>query len=283
MGATDPADEPAPPDLGCLTATVRTDSRATQCTAPRAMEELNVAAISPSQRYVSAVVRAAATDLGREIPVGTTVVGSPSREGSTAAVAYPLVDRTVIWCAPAKQPRLAALEGDRPLSADEFVANATALGGTVGGYGHHRVLDGPAQSTDSRRLMWLDRAVPADVALIARFAASCSEDDLDEAELDLEDLDPTIAVILADDGSVVSYASGRPWSFDPDFDDIAVITHPQCRRRGLGAAVVAGYAAAQQARGRLQFYNCGLDNVGSNRIAQAAGFTVVTTVVAVGF
>jgi GNAT superfamily N-acetyltransferase len=241
--------------------------------------------LSPAARLVSAVTTAAGEASGGELPPGTTVVASPTRDGSTLAVAYPLGERTVVWCAPGLATTLAPLNVPIALSNDDFTARAVELGGVYDGAGHQRVLPGPAPdpAVESSRLVVLDRGVGDHRALIAAFVARCSDDDLDEAELSMESLDEAIVGVLGDDGALVSYASARPWVFDPGFDDVAVITRPDQRGRGLGAAAVAALCRRRQADGREMFYNCDVANTGSNRLAEAVGFELVYTVTGVSF
>ncbi len=239
----------------------------------------------PTRRYRGAVREAAARELGRELAPGTTVVPSLARAGSSSAVAYPLGDRTVIWCSPAIAPRIDSLRRPDALTGDEFREAAESLGGAFVGVGLHRVLSGaPAAIRDDRcRPVELSRDVPADRALLAAFMDECSADDLDEAELDLDELDPAILVLVDENGSIASYASGRAWRLDADFDDVAVLTHPEHRGRRLGAVAVAEFARRRRAVGRMLFYNHDVENRGSKRVADLVGFEVVATVVAVGF
>lgn len=243
----------------------------------------------PAKRYVDAVVHEAAKDLGRELPLGTIVVGATDREDSTTAVAYPLGDRTIVWCSPAIATRLAALDQPHAMTVDEFIAAAEELGATFFASGRARVMTTAPNDVRSDALhadydlVELDRDVAADRELLATFVAECSADDLDEAELDMDELDPAILVALAPDGSIASYASGRHWWLDADFDDIAVLTHPDHRGRRLGAFTVAEYVRRRQAGGRLMFYNCDVANLGSNRVAEAVGFELMVTVAAVRF
>jgi GNAT superfamily N-acetyltransferase len=236
-------------------------------------------------RLAAATTTAASDALGRELPEGTTVVASPWREGSTLAVAYPLGDRTIIWCAPALSAALASLDGPVPLSNADFTVRAGELGGVLIGSGHHRVLSTPAPdpAVESSRLVVLDRDDPAHRSLISAFIDHCSDDDLDEAELDMDRLDEAIVGVLDDSGALASYASARPWVFDSQFDDIAVITDPDHRVRGLGRAAVAALSQRRQHVGRTMFYSCDVDNLGSNRLAEAVGFEHVYTVTGVSF
>jgi GNAT superfamily N-acetyltransferase len=236
-------------------------------------------------RLVVAVTTAANETLGREVPLGTTVVASSAREGSTIAVAYPLGLRTIVWCAPALGDALASLNGPVALSNDEFTARARGLGGVLDGAGRHRVLSTPAPdpAVDPSRIIGLDREEPGHRMLISAFIDRCTDEDLDEAELDIGQLDEAIVGVLDESGALASYASARPWVFDSQFDDVAVITHPDHRGRGLGTAAVAALSQRRQAVGRIMFYNCDVDNPSSNRLAEAVGFELVYTVTGVSF
>ena len=242
-----------------------------------------VTATDARHRYLDRVIGNAATDLGAEISTGTTVVGSSAREGSTVAVAYPLGDRTIVWCATDVATRLASLAGPSALTGDEFVAAAQKLGGSFVGAGNHRVLQRApnVEQAEGYRLVTLDRDIAADRKVLAAFVAACPDDDLDEAELAMDDLDPAIVALVDDTGAIASYSSVRPWEIAPEFDDIAVITHPEHRRKRLGAVVVGELAARRLAEGRELLYSCGIDNAGSNAVAERVGFDLVCAVVAV--
>jgi len=231
------------------------------------------------------VLDAARRDLGRDLPYGTTVVASADREGSTTAVAYPVGDRTVIWCAPAMAPLLSGLNRPDALTNEQFISAGELLGGTFGGRGRNLVLTRePASLSDGRYApAELDRDVASDRELLAAFIGSCSESDLDEAELDIDELDAAMLVLVDTAGSIASYASARPWAMDADFDDIAVITHPDHRGRRLGAIAVAEFARRRQQAGRMMFYSHGVENEGSRRVAETVGFEVLNTVAAISF
>jgi GNAT superfamily N-acetyltransferase len=241
--------------------------------------------LTPADRLVVAVTTAASDTLGRDVPLGTSVVASPARDGSTIAVAYPLGTRTIIWCAPALGAALASLTGPVALSNDEFTARAGDLGGVLHGAGRHRVLSKPAldPAVEPSRLIGLDRDISRHRTLISAFIDRCSDDDLDEAELDIDQLDEAIVGVLDESGALASYASARPWVFDSQFDDVAVITHPDHRGRGLGTAAVAALSKRRQHVGRTMFYNCDVDNPSSNRLAEAVGFELVYTVTGISF
>ncbi len=239
-----------------------------------------------ADRFVAAIVVAAGDALGRSIASGTTVVGATDRSGSSAAVAYALGDHTIVWCDPALVERLAPLNQPNALSIEEFVAAAVALGGELIGMGNHRVLEGPPTSPPLDPTMVLramSRDDAADRASIGSFLESCPSEDVEEAEIELDDLDPAIVVVTDSDGEIAAFASARAWSFDSTFDDIGVLTSPTHRGRGFGASAVAELINQQQATGRTMFYNCDTTNLGSDRLAQSLGFELVHVVAGVTF
>ena len=238
---------------------------------------------APRHRYTAGVTAAAEAELGRGIGVGTTIVADPERAGTNAAVIYPLERHTLIWCSPEYAPGLEWLADEAPLGAAEVAEQLIGRGGALLGAGNHRVLDDrPAIRSDAGfRLVSLDPTDPVGRRRLQAFVDDCDPGDLDEAELAMDDLDETVLVALADDDTIAAFSSVRPWSIDPAFDDIAVLTHPRHRRDGLAAAVVSALSSQQQAAGRLLFYGCDVDNIGSNHIAESVGFGLVATVSAV--
>lgn len=240
---------------------------------------------SASGRFTEAMRAAISKELGRELPPGTTVVGSKSREGSNKAVAYPMGEVTAVLCAPRLVARLGPIDGGPLLSNDAFVSAAAALGGTPGGWGRFRVFEGKPGSPDldPARVVPLDRDLEQDRVAISEFIAACSEDDLAAAELELDHLDPTILGVRSDDGILAALVFGRPWPYDNCFDDVGIVTAPDHRGKGLGRAAVAHFVRQQHDRGRLALYNCDVDNVGSDRLADSLGFTLAQTVSSVCF
>ncbi|MGP5732949.1 GNAT family N-acetyltransferase [Arthrobacter rhombi] len=240
---------------------------------------------SASRRFIEAIRMAASEELGHGLPPGTTVLGSRSREGSRKAVAYPMGEPTLITCAPRLVARLGSIDGGPALSNDAFVSAATALGGTPASWGRFRVFEGVPSDPDldPARVVPLDRDQERDRAIIAEFIAACTEDDLAAAELEMDHLDPSILGVQSDDGVLGALAFGRPWPLDDRFNDVGIVTAPEYRGRGLGRAAVAQFVRQQHDRGRLSLYNCDVDNIGSDRLADSLGFTLVQTVASVRF
>ena len=240
-----------------------------------------------ARRYVDDLIAAFSRELGGAIGPGTTVVPFASRAGSATAVAYLLPEHTLVACAVDLAPKVASLDGVEVLGEQTFVASLASGGGRWLGGGVNRVLDGPlvAPHGDTTGLTsrWLHRDEPDDLALLTRFVEDVPDDDLDEAELSLDELDPAIHVFVdAAAGEIAAYASGRPFQFGPDFDDIGVVVHPSYRRRGLGAQVVHDYAAARRSTAP-QLYRHDLANEASSRLSASLGFAEVHRVVGVTF
>ena len=112
---------------------------------------------------------------------------------------------------------------------------------------------------------------PATIELVARLLGECSADDNDDAEFDLDALDPFL-VGWRDGDRLLGLAGGRPWSPRPGLHDLGVIVHPAARRRGVGAAVVAAVSADLIAAGERPVYRCNEENTGSRRLCRSVGY-----------
>ena len=241
------------------------------------------------RRYLDAVRSSAERDLGRRA-AGTEVVGAADRAGSSSAVCYPCGDVTIVWCAPEAVDRLRPLDRDDALTHEAFVDEAARLGAGPPTGGRNLVLGPEARSAAIQRTvrsatapLAIDRDDPADVALLAAFVEACDADDLDEAELDLDDLDPAIVANDLPDapGTLAAVAYARPWDLDGGFDDIGVIGHPAHRGHGLAAAAVRALIARPGGDEREPLYRHDLANDASARVADALGFTPAQTLAAV--
>ena len=247
-----------------------------------------------AQRYLDELTRAIEADLGTPLPPGTTVVPATGRSGSRHGTCYPFEGRSAIWCDPDIADRFAPVAGPTALSADAFVRAAVEHGAERRGIGLNRILDGalvdPQIDLGAASIRPLDRVDRRDVELIATLRAAVSDADADEAELDVEDLDPHIvaAIEVTSDGRgepverILALAGARLATTIP-FDDIAVITHPGARRRGLGASCVHALVEQRRPSGTPAMYRCEADNTGSDRIAQRLGFDLVQSVGSVCF
>jgi GNAT superfamily N-acetyltransferase len=243
--------------------------------------------------YFSALVDAVRTAATRTLDGNIVLAPDASRAGGGSATSYPTPAGTIIWCDPAIVGVLSEVIGDAAetaIASDDFVELAIAAGATLLGFGRNRVLEGALRHPRLDALAvglsvrLLDRESAADVALLADLASAASADDLDEADLDLDNLDPFYVGLLEKD-RLAAYACGRPSEINERFDDIGVLVHPSFRRRGLGAHVVGEFI---ERRGladpdRLMLYRCTTENAASNAIAESLNFTLAHTIGAVRF
>ncbi len=98
---------------------------------------------------------------------------------------------------------------------------------------------------------------------------ACTEEDLDEAEIYVDDPDPVIYGMF-DEEQLVAYASHRYW--DEIIADIGVLIHPNYRSRGLGKAVVSALCEWCIKNEVVPMYRVFSDHNHSRRIPQALGF-----------
>ena len=112
------------------------------------------------------------------------------------------------------------------------------------------------------------------VLLLALYDA-CSEVDLDEAEIYVDEPDSVIFGLF-DDGALVAYAGHRYWG--EAIADIGVLIHPEYRSRGLGRAVVSILCKWCLENDALPMYRVPADHLHSLGIARALGFQEMVVV-----
>jgi GNAT superfamily N-acetyltransferase len=98
---------------------------------------------------------------------------------------------------------------------------------------------------------------------------ACTEEDLDAAEIYVDEPDPVIFGMF-DNEQLVAYASHRYW--DEIIADIGVLIHPDYRSRGLGKAVVSALCEWCIENDVVPMYRVLSDHDHSRRIARALGF-----------
>ncbi|MEN9621109.1 MAG: hypothetical protein RL499_1302 [Actinomycetota bacterium] len=176
----------------------------------------------------------------------------------------------VLAVSPSCAAALGLAHGDERLPADIEAALADA----------HVTLNDPdavfhLTTTDARSLAAERpsvgvRALTADEqAEFDRFIGASPEDDVDEAYVEL---DHWLAFGHWVDGRIVSAASMYPWD-DSTLADTGVLTAPDYRGRGLGAATVRALNARAIELGFEPQYRCQLDNHASVALARSAGLT----------
>jgi RimJ/RimL family protein N-acetyltransferase len=112
-----------------------------------------------------------------------------------------------------------------------------------------------------------------DAAQFAEFEASATDEDRDDAYVELDHW----AVFGAfDDGRLVAAASAYPWG-DGSLADEGVLTLAAYRGRGFARGVVSALSRHALAEGLEPQYRCQLDNVASAAVARSAGFALFGT------
>ena len=229
------------------------------------------------ERFLRGVARHLA--VGEELVArpGTTVVSDASRSGSRQVACYQLNAHAVLPCDPTVRSVTSELaDGNVSLSDEDFRSWVAASGGTMLGQSVMKTQARAVPTLDDApgRLHVFDWTRPGDLELVRALVDASSEDDLDEAEVEMDELDEQ-AVGLVDAGGVLrAYASSRPFDMVPAFGDIGVVVRSGARNEGWGRAVVAALITELlQPAGVLPLYRCDpVDNVGSDRLSTALGF-----------
>jgi RimJ/RimL family protein N-acetyltransferase len=104
--------------------------------------------------------------------------------------------------------------------------------------------------------------------LLALYEA-CSEEDLDDAEIYIDEPDPVIFGVF-DGERMVSYASHRYWM--DVIADIGVLTHPDYRHRGLGKGAVSALCDWCIHNDVVPMYRVDDAHFRSRKIPEALGF-----------
>ena len=122
---------------------------------------------------------------------------------------------------------------------------------------------------------YLDAANEAENAILLAFYDQCSADDLDEADIYIDEPDPVIFGLF-DGEQMAAYSSHRYW--ENTLADIGVLVHKDYRKRGLGKAVVAELCQVCFDHDIVPMYRAMDYNTGSLRIPHALGFEMLLTV-----
>lgn len=124
-----------------------------------------------------------------------------------------------------------------------------------------------AASLSGSEAAGLRRLTGADVAAFAEFQAAASEQDRDDAYVELDHW-AVFGVFV--DARLVCAASAYPWG-ESAIADLGVLTLVPFRGRGLARAVVHAIARHARAQGYELQYRCQQDNAASLALARAAG------------
>jgi len=218
---------------------------------------------------------------------GVLTVAEESRAGSRIVAGYVYGSHFVIFCDPEMAEGFVGFDpGPFPADSTEplerFGAFVTAAGAEILGSGAMRVLTGEPVSDEPVTL--LDRDKPADVARIQALVDDCTPGEVEDAAIEMDELDPVIwCAEQSAGGPLTAYASAFP---DDDFGgrwDIGVLTHPDHRRQGLGRRAVACLVAGLVADGQVPIYRHALSNAGSAALSESLGFEPATVLLAARF
>jgi len=240
--------------------------------------------ISPLDRFIDGMAAYFGVDAALTHEPGWTAAPMAERAESGVAVAYSLRQHVVVPCPPGREDAVVA---GAPTSPEDWVEQMVAAGAELLGGAVMQTLgaDGlrPGDLADGFSFRRMTHADTDLRELVGALAERCSEDDLDQADIDLDELDETVVLALAADGAPAAYASSRPWDEVERFGDIGVLVDPGYRRLGLGAAVVTEMSRWLMEDGVDPLYRRNDDNTGSVRLSLGLGFVPATHLVAVRF
>ncbi len=223
---------------------------------------------------------------------GTTLAATENRRDTGYVACYQFggaehgAGRTVLWCDPAVADRIGSLvDPVQPLPDTDFRDWAAHKGLETLGQAVLKTLGGPLARVDvpgDAMAVRFDWSKEEHLGLMRALVEKSDTDDLDEAEVDMGELDDLAVGLLGRNGSIGAYGSARAFEFERRFGDIGVLVAPDRRRHRWGRAVVSLLTDALVAEGTLPLYRCDhLENVGSDRLSAALGFVPVTHLTAV--
>lgn len=207
---------------------------------------------------------------------GSTVVPASSRRGTGRVSHHHIGRHSLIWTDPDVEAELADWNGrTTAIAFDELRTVALAANAELLGHGLEHVLpaDHPS-SAWAAELIVLDGRSPEGIETVRTLLDECSPEDLDEAEFEIDALDPFL-VGWIEGRQLLALAGGRPEDFRPECMDIGVLVHPDARRSGRGRAVVAAVADQVVEAGHVPLYRSGSENIASQRLCRSAGFELV--------
>jgi GNAT superfamily N-acetyltransferase len=228
------------------------------------------------ERFVRATIEAMGFDAGLADVAGVSIAPTDDRAGSAMAAAYAVGRHIVLWCDPTIVARLEPLVASLEPNLDDWARSAEAAGAELVGSAEMTTLADagfrPVTVPSGFRVVDLDRDRSDHVELIATFVDAIGPVDADDAEIELDDLDPVIRVLVDAAGQVVAFAGASPWSPAPGFFDIGVAVRADGRGLGLGRAVVTELCHLLLADGGDPLYRFNVDNEGSRRLSAGLGF-----------
>ena len=158
-------------------------------------------------------------------------------------------------------PEIASSLGD-VVSREHFHSRLEAAGVPLNGADTLYYFTGPVAAEPSIR-----RLTPDDAEAFARFEAATSEQDRDDAYVELDHWAVFGSFV---DGELVSAASAYPWADSP-LADMGVLTVEAARGAGHGRRVIRALSAFALGEGLQPQYRCQLDNAASIALARGTG------------
>lgn len=237
-------------------------------------------------RYREAIAKDMGLSAAQLSGGGTIVLPEEGRSGSNFVAGYQIGNMMCLRSDPALADALESLvDPTAAISFEDFRAWAMANDWEIVDGADMHVVAFTAMTERHRpegaTFASLDRDQTADRSLIGELMAACDPDDVDAAEIEMDDLDPVIVGLLDDSGRLGAYCSARPWDEDERFDDIGVITRGDLRGHGWGASVVSDFCQISFGMDRLPLYRCNWSRTASKATAIGLGFKHVQSLLAV--
>lgn len=216
-----------------------------------------------------------------------TVAPDERRAESHVSTAYAFGDHLVVFCDPAAEAILREGVRDMEPTLDAWCNRAGELGGEFLGIGRNQVLAvrdlAEPVLVDGFEFRVLDRDDAAHMAMIQRLIDVSDPDDVDEAEIEMDNMDPFIDVVVDEQREIASFAAARPFETASTFYDIGILTRADCRAQGLGTAAVMTLCRHLLAENAEPLYRCDEDNQGSVALSAGMGFEVAHRLAAFRF
>lgn len=148
---------------------------------------------------------------------------------------------------------------DTTLTEPEFTEWAASQRSEHRGSGGEFVLRQEPTRDDSPELVTLDGTAQSTKDLVAKLHEDCRSDDVEEAEFEIDDLDPTLVGWVMKD-ALLALAGARSWDTRPGLHDIGVLVHPDHRKMRAGTRVVGKVVRSLLDSGVTPLYRCNDEN-----------------------
>jgi RimJ/RimL family protein N-acetyltransferase len=199
---------------------------------------------------------------------GVSVRGHPRRAENHVTAGYVMGEHLVVMCDPAVEAML--VEATQRMGSSRIQILRAGL---------PQVPELP----DGLRFRRLATTNADDMKLVEDLVERSDQDDLNEAEIQLGNLDEIIDVILDTSGEIVTYSSACPFDMAVGYGDIGILTRPECQGQGLGSLAVAALCERLRNEGLEPLYRCDEENVGSIKVSAGLGFQVATKLITYRF